>query len=411
MGELLRDTLRSLRAHALRFALTSLGILWGAFMLTYLTSTMEGVDVHFMNQLEATGPKIVMVFPGTVIKNRVGDRGARSVVLENEDAIRLASLDSVELSGPDVRLWNRVLRAGRRTKLLNVNGVSPGARTVRAFGVAEGRFITPTDVSSAARVVFLGAEARDRLFGREPVLGRRLQIESHGFRVVGVAERKGDQLVGILGRDDNAVLIPYSTAQRLFTHSETLQQIVLAPVVREASYDAIRHTRQILGLHHRFDPDVDTALGFFNIYDSVKILHAIFFGLRVFMISAGVVTLLVGAIGVMNIMLVVVGERRNEIGLRKAVGATNRSIFLQFLAEATAVCSLSGFAGAALGVGATRLVVALLPPDSPFQAVPVLDPLTVAVIVASLAGVGIVAGILPAVRAAQVDPSEALRAS
>jgi putative ABC transport system permease protein len=132
--------------------------------------------------------------------------------------------------------------------------------------------------------------------------------------------------------------------------------------------------------------------------------------LRLFLLVAGITTLLVGAVGVMNIMLVVVGERTNEIGLRKAVGATRRAIFVQFFAEATTVCLLSGVLGASLGVGMAQVTARLVPPDSPFTSIPVVDPVTVAAITAGLVLVGMVAGVAPALRASQVPPADALRA-
>jgi putative ABC transport system permease protein len=394
----------------LRFGLTSLGILWGAFMLTYLSASMQGMDDHFTQQLERTGPKIVIVFPGTLIKNRVGERGARSIEFETEDVARLAALDSIEEASPNLRMWNRVVRAGRRTKLLNVTGVAPVSQSIRGFEVGEGRFLTLTDIERNRRVAFLGSEAAKRLFGRRKAVGLHLQIESESFRVVGVAQEKGNQLVGINGRDDLAVLVPFTTMQRRFLHDDKLDQLAFAPQTREMSFDAIVHTRQLLGLHHDFDPTLETALTFFNVHEIMQMLHTIFFGLRFFMLTAGIVTLIVGAIGVMNIMLVVVAERTNEIGLRKAIGARSRTIFIQFLAEAVAVSTLSGLIGAALGVSFTVLVAAYTPPDSPLNSVPVLDPFTVAVIVVALGVVGILAGVIPAIRAAQVDPSDALRA-
>jgi putative ABC transport system permease protein len=131
---------------------------------------------------------------------------------------------------------------------------------------------------------------------------------------------------------------------------------------------------------------------------------------HVFQLAAGIITLLVGAVGVMNIMLVVVGERTNEIGLRKAVGASSRDIFLQFFAEAAAVCGLSGLLGAALGVVATQVFATTAPPGTPASSPPLLDPVTVVAITASLVAVGLVAGIAPAGRAARTPPAEALRA-
>ncbi|MFQ5416429.1 MAG: ABC transporter permease [Myxococcota bacterium] len=407
--DLLIVTFSSLRAHGLRFGLTSLGILWGSFMLTYLSASLEGLDRHFTHLLETTGPKLVIAWPGAILKSRVGERGARQVELDNDDVDRIATILQVELASQNAVLWAQVVRSGRRTKLLNVTGVSPQTSEIRNFAVAVGRFVSQTDVDRGARVAFLGHTAAERLFGFRSAVGETLQIESIRFRVIGVAREKGEQLIGGLGRDDNAVLIPYSTAQRLLQHGDGVAQVVFAPTTREESGGTTRRVREVLGLHHHFDPDVDSAISFFNVHDVMQIIYSVFFGLRIFLVSAGVVTLLVGAVSVMNIMLVVVGERTSEIGLRKAVGGSRREIFVQFLAEATAVCGLSGVAGAAMGVGMIQLTARYTPEDGALTSMPILDPFTVTVIVVSLVAVGIVAGVVPAVRAARVEPAEALR--
>lgn len=408
--DLLLSTLRSIRAHALRFGLTSLGITWGALMLTFLSASMEGFERHFTTQLEEVGPKLVVLWPGSVLKNRVGERGARPVELDNDDVERLRRLHSVESVAQSIMMWSQIVRSGPRTKLLPVHGGTDTTQGIRNFEVAEGRFLTPTDVESAARVAFLGSEAAERLFGRARALGKRIQIESEAFRVIGVAVSKGDQLIHIHGRDDLAVIIPYTTAQRRFTHTDRLHELIFAPVTREASADAIRHVRQILGLHHGFDPELETAVSYVNFHEVLADIFNLLTALRVFQIAAGVITLLVGAVGVMNIMLVVVGERTNEIGLRKAVGASSRDIFVQFFTEAAAVCGLSGLLGAALGVATTQAFGATAPPGTPASSPPLLDPVTVIAIALSLVAVGLVAGIVPAVRAARTPPAEALRA-
>ncbi len=411
MGDIWLSTLRSLRAHPVRFGLTSSGILWGAFMLTFLSGTMEGFNRHFQRELTEAGPKIVILFPGFVYKDRVGERGARPVEIDTDDVDRIAQLESVEDTDPDIVLWSQVVRAGRRMKLLHVNGGNEQTARIRNMVVAEGRFLTPTDVERGARVAFLGPLAAERLFGREPAVGRRIQIESQSFRVIGISEPKGEQLVHVHGLEDLAVIIPYTTAQRQFTHTEKLRRLAFTPKTPEGTFEAVRHTRQLMGLRHDFDPDLKTAVSFMNLYEALQDIYGMQAALRVFLISAGVITLLVGAIGVMNIMLVVVGERVNEIGLRKAIGGTSRAIFAQFLAEAAAVCGGPGLLGMGLGVAATQLVGAISPPGSATASPPVLDPVTVASLVASLIAVGLVAGVAPALRAARVPPAEALRAS
>jgi len=408
--DLLLQTLRSLRAHAVRFTLTSLGITWGAFVLTYLTASMQGFDTHFTRELEEAGPKIVLVWPGAVLKNRVGERGARSVEIENDDVPALAALDSIENAAPDFSLWSQIVRAGGRTKLFKVDGISDASATIRNLVPREGRMVSRGDVERSARVVYLGAVAAERLFGAAAAVGRTLQIESVSFRVIGVNQAKGDQMIGMNGWDDWAVFLPYTTAQRWLVRSDKLEQIAFAPTTREGSWESIRSTRELLGLRHAFPPDLDTALSFFNVHEVLQIVYQLFLGLRIFLVTAGGVTLLVGAVGVMNVMLVVVGERTNEIGLRKAVGATDRAIFVQFLAEAAAVCGISGLAGTLLGVGFTKLVASLVPEQGPLSNVTVLDPFILTVMTAALVAVGIVAGIVPAVRAARIPPAEALRA-
>ncbi len=408
--DLLLSTLQSLRAHALRFSLTSLGIVWGAFLLTFLTSSMRGTEDHFIRELEEVGPKVVVLWPGSVLENRVGERGARAVRLEGEDVERLRALRVIENASPDLKIWSQIVRSGKRTKLFTVNAVGGEASAIRSLVPAQGRFITSLDVERSARVAYLGAVAAERLFGAAPPLGRRIQIESVSFEVVGVGRAKHDQLIGVNGWDDWIVFVPWTAAQRWLLHSDEVTQISFAPARREESREAIRQTRELLALHHDFAPDLDTALSFFDVYEVLAIVFGLLTAFRVFLLSAGVVTLLVGAVGVMNIMLVVVGERTAEIGLRKAVGARDRAIFAHFLAEAAAVCGTSGVAGALLGIGFTQLIAQVSPPESPLASPPLLDPFAIAVVVAGLVGVGIVAGVLPAVLAARIPPAEALRA-
>jgi putative ABC transport system permease protein len=408
--DLLIATLKSLRAHALRFTLTASGIVWGAFMLTYLSATTEGTDRHFMRVLQKAGPKIVYMGGGVVLKARVGERGARPVELEDEDAERIASVALVEDASPMIDLYSEIVRVGGRTKLMYVQGVDAGAGVMRNFHAAQGRFFSPLEVERAARVAFLGAEASERVFGRRPALGRRLQIGGSTFRVVGIAERKGAELINSLNPDDRKILVPYTAVQRWISRTEVLPELAFAPHRKEDSTASIRRVRETLAPHHDFHPDVETALWFFDIQEVLALVHGMNVALRLFLTVAGLTTLLVGAVGVMNIMLVVVSERTHEIGLRKAVGATSRAIFTQFVAEAAAVCLISGALGTALGVGTAQLIARMLPPDSPFSSVPVLDPVTVAALSAGLVLVGIVAGVAPALRAARVPPAEALRA-
>jgi putative ABC transport system permease protein len=408
--DFLLETLRSLRAHALRFTLTSLGIAWGAFMLTYSTATSQGMDRHFRDQMNKTGPRIVYLFPGTVIKNRVGERGARPVELEDVDVARWPGFDAIEGAAPNLLLWNQIVRSERHTKLLTVFGVAPSSRTIRNFEIAEGRFLSDADVASAARVVFLGSTSATQLFGRRSAVGRTIHVEGQAFRVCGVAVEKGEQLVGFGGRDDRALLVPYTAAQRWLSRERTVNQAIFSPRTRERSYEAIARVRENVGLHHGFAPSLDTALSFINVHDIMLILDRLFVALRLFMLAAAAITLAVGAVSVMNIMLVVVAERTREIGLRKAVGARSRTIFAAFLAETAIVCIVSGALGSLLGAGLAALVARTSDPATRVISPPEVDAAAIALLVAILIAVGVAAGVLPAWRAARIPPAEALRA-
>jgi putative ABC transport system permease protein len=409
MADLLGETLRSLRAHALRFVLTSLGVAWGALLLTYLSAQMGGVRSHFQHEIEEIGPKLVFMGAGVVLDDRVGERGSRRVELEAKDVTRIESLDSVDGSTPSIELPNEPVRRGRRSKLLHVMGYDHDAGSIRNLVAAEGRFLSRIDVERAARVAFLGPEAKRRLFGSEPALGGRIAIGSQLFTVVGVGVSKGEQLSNVGNPDDQMVIVPYTTAMRWLQQSDAVVEFMLAPRHRERGAESIQQTRRLTGLHRHFGPDQDTALWASDMWDVLKLVYGMFYALQGFFIVAGTITLLVGAVGVMNIMLVVVGERTAEVGLRKALGARGRDIFLQFLLEALAVATLAsglGVVGGLLALRATAPAFAkagIVIPTSP-------DALTIVAVSAALALVAVVAGVAPAVRAARIPPAEALRA-
>jgi len=407
--DLLRETLRSLRAHAFRFGLTSLGIVWGTLMLTYLTTTTTGAQRHFTDQVEKVGERIVWVFPGRVAKQDVGERGARPVELELEDVKRAETLASVSHADPNLAMFSSIVRAAPRTRLLTVFGVTAHAQSIRNFALASGRFLTVEDERNGARVAFLGAEAATRLFGRAPAVGRTIQIESIRFRVVGVAVRKGAQLVHISGRDDEGVLVPISAMQRWLKKEDRVEVMVLEPATVGESFGVTPQVRQLVGLHQGFDPRADAALSEFNIQEALGLVRAVFGGLHLFLYAASAITLLVGAVGVMNIMLVRVAERQREIGLRKAVGASRRAIFVQFLAEAAAVALAAGGLGALLGIGLVQILATGLQPDDPGSSPPLVDPTIALVIALALAGTAVAASVVPALRAARVSPAESLR--
>ena len=409
LGDLLIGTLRSLRAHALRVFLTSMGIVWGTAMLTVLRAYSDGYHRHFQHEIDKVGPRIVWTFPGVKVKDHVGERGARPVELEVEDAQRVAALASVEAAAPDLWVGPTITRFGRTTKLIWTYGATEATRTIRTMEVAEGRFIDAADVTEAARVVYLGHVAARRVFGRRPAVGRTVQLEGIPFRVIGVGLEKGDQIVNMGPKDDELALIPVTTAQRRFLHHDRVDRFVFAPTTREGTAEATRHMRQVLALIHGFHPEDERALSVFDIQMAAGLVQGLGLGVSIFLTTAGVLTLLVGAVGVMNIMLVVVSERTREVGLRKAVGASNRDIFTQFLAEAAVLTTAAGAVGGLLGWLAVGAMARALPADNPLTPHPYLEPTTAVWIALALVAVGVASGVIPALRASRIEPAISLR--
>jgi putative ABC transport system permease protein len=412
LADVAAETLRSLRAHRLRYGLTSSGIVWGILMLTFLSASMDGYDLHFAHEMTKIGRKVVFLFPGSVTRPGVGQLATRAVDLELEDVARVAALDSVESAGTNRFLGSLLMRAGPRTKLIWSYGATADTLSIRSFEVATGRGFHAHDVAASARVVFLAPAAAERLFGAgRPAVGRTVRIDGIPFRVIGVARPKGEQIIFNGPPDDDIAFVPVTTAQRWFNRDDGIGQMIFAPRTREQGFDAVTAVRGLLGLHHDFGPDDDSALASFYVVEALQIVELLLLGLRIFLTTAIVITLLVGAAGVMNVMYVVVTERTREIGLRKAIGASNRAIFLQFLAEAFAVTVISGLVGAALGWLAVTAAAAGIGEGSTMASAPVLMPRAFVAIVLTMVVVGVAAGLLPALRASRIDPAVSLRAT
>ena len=409
MGALFGEVLRSIWAHKLRFLLTSLGVAWGALMLTFLSAQIGNMNQHFRHELEEIGPKLVIMGRGMIAHERVGERMSRELDLEPEHVERLEALAVVEHASPSVELRNQVVRHGRRIKLLEVVGMDADGASIRNFGLAEGRLLTTGDVAGARRVAVLGPEAKRRLFGAEPALGETIDVNGMRFRVIGISQPKGTQVSNIGSPDDQLVMIPYTTAQRWFQQTDNVNELLLVAPEREQSGEAITAARGLVSLHEHFTPDTDTSMWSMNYWETLQPLFGMFTALQLFFVIAGLVTLFVGAVGVMNMMLVVVGERTWEIGLRKALGARSRDVFLQFLLEAMLVSGSAGIVGVAGGVALLQLTKQVFERGD-IRVTGWPDPLTTAALTIALVGVAVVSGVMPALRAARVSPAEALRA-
>lgn len=389
-GEAFRVALDALRANRLRSALTMLGVVIGVAAVVILVALGSGAKQEVEQQVEGLGSNIIIVVPG---KFEFG----------SAPSVSRLTLDDVDLLGRVVGDSERVavsvssgetVSVGRREAFVTVNGVNETVPNVFNRPLARGEYITSADVDTRRRVVVLGNSVVGRVFGDVDPLGRQLTIAGVRFRVIGVFAPVG-QTFGV--DRDAEVHIPVTAAQRLFGVDRIDGLAVKAP-----TSDSVEELqpRLVAALQERYEGEEFSAVTQTQILGTIGRILSL---LTLVLAAIAAISLLVGGVGVSNIMLVSVRERTREIGLRKALGARQRDVLLQFLIEAVLLCVVGGLVGIGLGVGASLLVDAV----SPLPAViswwsPVLA-------FAVSAAVGIFFGVAPARRAGRLDPVVALR--
>lgn len=408
VAESIQIALRALLANKLRAVLTMLGIIIGVGAVITLMSVGKGVEQFVAQSFQGLGSNLLFIFPGTLdysgasrrLEMTMGDYAAIADPFQVPHVAGVAPELSV---GVDVT-------AGKRAIRTDVSGVTPEYMTLRNLEVADGSFITDADVNARSRVVVLGSQAAERLFesGAYPI-GQTVKVNRIAFRVVGVLVEKGGQSFGNTG--DSAIYVPLTTAQaRLAPYyrsrkGEALLTTIYVQVVDEDLMDeAADRATEVLRQRHKIAYRDEDDFTIIKQTDVVAIAGDITQVLTIFLGSIAFISLLVGGIGIMNIMLVSVTERTREIGIRKAVGAKKRDIRAQFLVEAMILSLIGGLIGIALGIGGSKLVASLA---DQINTVITWDVLLLATAVST--AVGLFFGIYPATRAAGLNPIDALR--
>ena len=401
----LRETvgmaLNTLKANRLRSLLTMLGIVIGNASVITLVGVGKGAQNLAEGQLNTLGANVLFVVPGNNDSRRQGIDFPKTLVLEDAEAIA-EQVPSVKRVVPQITL-SAVLQAGSKSVSTSVSGITPDFITVRRFDVAQGRFIDQRDLEAARNVVVIGPDLRDKLLPVGSAIGRNLRIRDQSFEVIGVMAPKG----AVFGQNqDEAAYIPLSTMVSKLSGRDPTYGVSLNFISVEAKDEASTGAAKfqitnLLRQRHNILREDDFAVR--SQKDALSIVGTITGGLTLMLGAIGAISLLVGGIGIMNIMLVSVSERTSEIGLRKAIGARSSDVLNQFLVEALVLSSLGGVIGSVLGLSAVAGVAALTPLPAGIGATSVL-------ITVSLSGsIGLIFGVLPARRAARLDPITALR--
>ena len=408
--DIFREAYNAMRHNRRRTALTMLGMAWGIATVVMLLAYGDGFGRACANIFANFGTKLFIVIPGRSTMQAGGQKAGVPVRL---------TLDDVDLLSTNIPQITHItpscdkqatMQYDTRSYTMSVNGEYSNTFDIRALTMDQGRFYNPEDEVQRARVAVIGSETREKLFSGRNALGERMRIDGISFEVIGVLKAK------MQAGDDNinrVVYIPFTTMGDL---KDTHYLDTIWFNYETNDYGRIEQsTRYILASQHKFNPLDRRAVTVINLMDQVHQLELVTIGLKILLGFIGTLTLGIGGVGLMNIMLVSVTQRTREIGVEKALGARRKHIFLQFLAEALTITFMGGVLGiilayiVALSVGRLTLYSAMARNAEAGDIRLIINPITLIVSVLILTGVGLVSGMVPAIRASRLDPIEALR--
>ncbi len=402
--ESLKMAAKTLSANKLRSGLTMLGIIIGNASVIAMIGIGEGAQKYVNGQLQSLGPNVLFIVPGNREARQLGDLEVpRTLVVADANAIA-TQVPSVAAVAAEKTTQGIVTYRSRNSNTTIV-GTTTGFLTVRSFEVARGRFLTDLDQRSNSLVAVIGSTLAERLFDSQSPLGQQIRIKGITFQIVGLLEKKGSNL----GLDyDDAVMVPITTLASRIVGKTSPYGVDVGFISVSANSQAAMKTAEfqitnLLRLRHRITNSDDFYI---QSQDALlDIANTVTGALTLMLASIASISLFVGGIGIMNIMLVSVRERTQEIGLRKAIGATQRDILSQFLIEAVILSAIGGLVGTAIGVSGIFLIAAVSPFEGGISMIAIVTAVGVS------GSIGLFFGVVPARQAAKLDPIVALRSA
>jgi putative ABC transport system permease protein len=408
--DVLGQSYSALRHNRRRAALTMLGMAWGIATVVLLLAYGAGFERAILTVFSSFGSHMIGIFPGRTSLQAGGSKAGTEVRFTLEDLEYINNeVPLVKRTSPMTDLKTQVHFENRGFEF-RVVGVYPAWQSIRRMEVREGRLLSPADESSRARTIVIGDEVEKKLFSGQTAVGNTIRVGGLSFQVIGILKHKvqdGDE------NDNSMMIIPFSTMgdmkdthylQGLFIEYEGMEYMKVAESVR-----------RVMGAHHSFEAKDRRAIFVWNLMEDIQQFRIITTGIKILLTFIGFLTLGIGGVGLMNIMLVAVTQRTREIGVEKALGAPRRAILMQFLSEALAITAIGGIAGiiiaytVAYSVGSLTLFSAFADNATDADIHLRIDPTILITATVILGVVGIVSGMLPAIKASRLDPVEALR--